>query len=150
MSLAEDVTAAITDAMRRKDAPRLSALRMLKAALMNREVEKARALDESEARQVVTSLVKQRRDSIDQFVKGGRQDLADKEAAEIGVLESYLPPAADPAVVDQAVTDAIAETGATTAKDMGRVMKAALARLAGQSVDGKVVNELVRKKLAGA
>ena len=149
MSLADDVGAAITDAMRRKDAPRLSALRMLKAAFMNREVEKGRALDDGEARQVVQSLVKQRRDSIEQFLKGGRQDLVDKETAEIGVLESYLPPAADPALIDRAVTEAIAETGATSAKDMGRVMKAAMAKLAGQSVDGKAVNDLVRARLAG-
>src|SRR6185436_10317669 len=111
MSIADEVGAAITDAMRRKDAPRLSALRMLKAAFMNREVEKGRALDDGEARQVVQSLVKQRRDSIEQFQKGGRQDLVDKETAEIGILESYLPPAADPAIVDAAVTAAIAETG---------------------------------------
>ena len=94
------------------------------------------------------SLVKQRRDSIEQFTNGGRQDLADKEAAEILVLEAYLPPAADPAAIERAVADAIAETGATSAKDMGRVMKAAMAKLAGQSVDGKTVNELVRRKLA--
>ena len=150
MSLPDDVGAAITDAMRRKDAPRLSALRMLKAAFMNREVEKGRALDDAEARQVVQSLVKQRRDSIEQFVKGGRQDLVDKETAEIGVLESYLPPAADPALIERAVADAIAETGATSAKDMGRVMKAVMGRLAGQTIDGKTVNELVRKKLSGA
>ena len=148
MSPVGDVSAAITDAMRKKDAPRLSALRMLKAALMNREVERGRALDAAESQQVVASLVKQRRDSIEQFTRGGRQDLADKESAEIRVLESYLPPAADPAVIDRAVADAIAETGATSAKDMGRVMKAAMARLAGQSVDGKTVNELVRAKLA--
>ncbi|MBW8862617.1 MAG: GatB/YqeY domain-containing protein [Acidobacteria bacterium] len=135
--------------MRQHDPVRLSALRMLKAALMNREVERGRALDASESQQVVASLVKQRRDSIDQFTKGGRQDLADKESAEIRVLETYLPPAVDPAVIDRAVADAIAETGATSAKDMGRVMKAAMARLAGQSVDGKTVNELVRAKLAG-
>jgi uncharacterized protein YqeY len=150
MALVTDVTAAISDAMRRQDAVRLSTLRMLKAALMNREVEKGRALDDAESLQVVNSLVKQRRDSIEQFTKGGRQDLADKETAEIAVLESYLPPAADPAVVARAVDEAIAETGATSQKDMGRVMKAALARLTGQSVDGKTVNELVRKKLAGA
>jgi uncharacterized protein YqeY len=147
MPVADDVSAAITAAMRRQDAARLSALRMLKAALVNRAVEKNRDLDDTEARQVVSALVKQRRDSIEQFTKGGRQDLADKEAAEIVVLEAYLPPAADPAIVDLAVTAAIAETGATTAKDVGRVMKAAMARLAGQTVDGKVVNELVRKKL---
>jgi uncharacterized protein len=150
MSLAEDVGAAITDAMRRKDAARLSALRMLKAAFMNREVEKGRALDDNEARQVVQSLVKQRRDSIEQFSKGGRQDLVDKETAEVAVLESYLPPAVDPALIERAVADAMAETGATSAKDMGRVMKAVMARLAGQTVDGKSVNELVRKKLSGA
>jgi uncharacterized protein YqeY len=150
MSLTDDVSAAMTDAMRKKDPLRLSALRMLKAAFMNREVEKGRALDEGEAQQVVSALVKQRRDSIEQFVKGGRQDLADREAAEIVVLEFYLPPAADPALIDRAVAEAIAETGATSPKEMGRVMKAAMARLAGQTVDGKVVNELVRKKLAGA
>jgi len=136
--------------MRQHDAVRLASLRMLKAALMNREVERGRALDAAESQQVVASLVKQRRDSIDQFLKGGRQDLADKEAAEIRVLEAYLPAAADPAAVERAVIDAIAETGATSPKDMGKVMKAAMARLAGQTVDGKAVNELVRAKLAGA
>ena len=147
MALIDDVQAAIADAMRSKSAARLSALRMLKAALMNREVEKGRGLDDHEARQVVTSLVKQRKDSIEQFTKGGRQDLVDKEAAEILVLESYLPAAADPAVVERAVTEAIAETAATSPKDMGRVMKAAMAKLAGQTVDGKIVNELVRQRL---
>jgi uncharacterized protein YqeY len=114
---------------------------------MNKSVEKGRELDDVESRQVVSALVKQRRDSIEQFTKGGRQDLADKEAVEITVLEAYLPPAADPATVDQAVADAIAETGATSAKDMGRVMKAAMSKLTGQNVDGKTVNELVRRKL---
>jgi uncharacterized protein YqeY len=147
MALIDEVQAAMADAMRSKAAARLSALRMLKAALMNREVEKGRGLDDHEARQVVTSLVKQRRDSIEQFTKGGRQDLIDKEAAEIVVLESYLPAAADPAVVDRAVSEAIAETGATSPKDMGRVMKAAMAKLAGQTVDGKTVNDLVRQRL---
>ena len=142
------MTAAIADAMRKHDPVRLTALRMLKAALMNREAERGRALDEGESLQVVTALVKQRKDSIEQFTNGGRQDLADKEAAEIRVLEAYLPAPADPAAIDQAVTDAIAETGATSPKDMGRVMKAAMAKLAGQSVDGKTVNELVRQKLA--
>jgi uncharacterized protein YqeY len=149
MPLVDEITTAIAEAMRRQDQQRLVALRMLKAALMNRDIEKGRALDDGEARQVVAALVKQRRDSIEQFVKGGRQDLADKEAAEILVLESYLPPAADPAVVEQAVVDAIAEIGAASPKDMGRVMKAALAKLAGQTIDGKAVNELVRKKLGG-
>lgn len=147
MSLFDEVSAAIADAMRRKDAARLGALRMLKAAFMNREIEKGHALSDDEARQVVTSLVKQRRDSIEQFTRGGRADLAAKEAAEIAVLETYLPPAADPGVIDRAVAEAITETGATSAKDMGRVMKAAMAKLAGQTVDGKAVNELVRRKL---
>jgi uncharacterized protein YqeY len=149
MPIVADVSAAITDAMRRKDPARLSALRLLKAALMNRSIEKNHDLDDVEARQVVSSLVKQRRDSIEQFTKGGREDLADREAAEIAILESYLPPAADPGTVDRAVADAIAESGATSAKDIGRVMKSAMAKLAGQNVDGKAVNDLVRQKLGG-
>ena len=148
MALIDDVQNAMVDAMRRKDPARLSALRMLKAALMNRDLEKGRALDDAEAKQVVASLVKQRRDSIEQFTKGGRPDLAGKEAAEIEVLESYLPAPADPAMVERAVVEAISETGATSPKDIGRVMKAAMAKLAGQSVDGKAVNELVRQRLA--
>ncbi len=135
--------------MRKHDAIRLSTLRMLKAALINREIERGHALDDSESQQVVSSLVKQRKDSIEQFTRGGRQELADKEQSEIGVLEAYLPPAADPAAVEQAVIDAIAETGATSPKDTGRVMKAAMAKLTGQSVDGKTVSDLVRKKLTG-
>jgi uncharacterized protein YqeY len=150
MPLIDEVSAAIFDAMRKHDPARLSALRMLKAALMNREVEKKRGLDDGESRQVVSALVKQRKDSIEQFVGGGRQDLADREAAEIVVLEAYLPPAIDPAVLERAVVDAIAETGASSPKDMGRVMKAAMAKLTGQAVDGKAVNELVRAKLATA
>ena len=149
MALIDEVQAAIADAMRTRAAARLSALRMLKAALMNREVEKNRGLDEAESRQVVASLVKQLKDSIEQFLKGGRHDLADKEAAEIVVLETYLPPAADPAIVERAVADAIAETGAASPKDMGRVMKAAMARLAGQTIDGKVVSDLVKQRLQG-
>jgi uncharacterized protein YqeY len=147
MPLVDEVSAAIADAMRKQDAARLAPLRMLKAAFMNKSVEKRHDLDDAEARQVVSSLVKQRKDSIDQFTKGGRQDLADKEAAEILVLETYLPPAVDPAAIDSAVAAAIAETGATSQTDMGRVMKATMARLAGQNVDGKAVNELVRRKL---
>lgn len=149
MSLINDVSGAIADAMRKQDAPRLSALRMLKAALMNREVEKGRGLDEAESRQVVSSLVKQRKDSIEQFERGGRPDLVAKETAEIAILERYLPPAADPAAVERAVAEAIAETGATSSKDIGRVMKAAMGKLAGQNVDGKTVNELARKRLGG-
>jgi uncharacterized protein len=150
LALVDDLSGSIADAMRKHDAVRLSTLRMLKAALMNREIERGHALDEAESLQVVASLVKQRRDSIEQFTNGGRPELAAKEQAEIGVLEGYLPAAADPATVEQAVVDAIQETGATSAKDMGRVMKAAMARLAGQTVDGKTISELVRKKLSGA
>jgi uncharacterized protein len=149
LALVDELSASIADAMRKHDAVRLSTLRMLKAALMNREIERGHALDAAESLQVVASLVKQRKDSIEQFTKGGRPELADKEQSEIHVLETYLPAAADPAAVEQAVVDAIQETGATSPKDMGRVMKAAMARLAGVTVDGKTVNELVRRKLAG-
>jgi uncharacterized protein YqeY len=149
VAFVDQISAAIADAMRAREPTRLGTLRMLKAALMNRAVEKSRELDDAEALQVVSALVKQRRDSIDQFTKGGRADLAAKEAAEIVVLEAYLPPAADPATIERAIVEAIAETGATSPKDMGRVMKAAMPKLGGLSVDGKAVNELVKKKLAG-
>jgi uncharacterized protein YqeY len=149
LALVDDLSASIADAMRKHDGVRLSTLRMLKAALTNREIERGHALDDAESLQVVASLVKQRRDSIDQFTKGGRPELADREQSEIHVLETYLPAAADPAAVEQAVVDAIQETAATSPKDMGRVMKAAMARLAGQTVDGKTVSELARQKLAG-
>jgi uncharacterized protein YqeY len=148
--LLNDVTTAIADAMRKQEGVRLGSLRMLKAALMNKEVERGRALDDAESLQVVQSLVKQRKDSIEQFGKAGRQDLVDKESAEMKVLESYLPPAADPAVIERAVADAISDTGASSVKDIGKVMKAAMAKLAGQSVDGKAVNELVRQRLSGS
>ena len=149
MALVDDLNAAIADAMRRHDPIRLTALRMLKTALTNREVERGRALNDAESQQVVASLVKQRKDSIAQFTSGGRQDLADKEAAEIRVLEAYLPPAIDPAAVEQAVADAVRETGAASPKDIGKVMKAVMTKLTGQNVDGKTVNELVRQKLSG-
>jgi uncharacterized protein YqeY len=149
LAFVEQVSASIADAMKKHDAVRLSTLRMLKAALMNREIERGHTLDEGESLQVVASLVKQRKDSIEQFTQGGRPELADKEQAEIHILETYLPAAAEPAAVEQAVVDAIQETGATSPKDMGRVMKAVMTRLAGQTIDGKAVNELVRRKLAG-
>ena len=148
MSLEQTLSADIAAAMKSKDATRLSALRMLKAALMNKGVEKNRPLEPSEEFQVVATLVKQRRDSIEQFSAGGRKDLADKEAAEIGVLETYLPPSVSAEELDAVVTQAITETGAAGAKDMGKVMKAAMARLAGKTVDGKKLNELVRARLA--
>ena len=149
MTFADDVNRAITGAMKSRDQPRLSTLRMLKAALMNREIERGRALDDNESLQVVSALVKQRRDSIEQFLKGGRQDLADKEGAEIVILESYLPPAVDTADLERTIDAVIASTGATSARDMGKVMKAVMAGLAGKTVDGKVVNEVVRRKLGG-
>lgn len=147
MTFADDVNRAITGAMKSKDPLRLSTLRMLKTALMNREIERGRALDDNESLQVVSALVKQRRDSIDQFLKGGRQDLADKETAEIVILESYLPPAVDAADLERTIDAVIASTGATSARDMGKVMKAVMAELAGKTVDGKAVNEIVRRKL---
>ncbi len=147
MTLTEKVNAEISAAMKAKDAPRLSALRMVKAAIMNKEVEKSRSLEDAEVLQVLGSLVKQRRDSIDQFAKAGRTDLVDKETAEIRVLEEYLPPAASAEEIDAAVAAAIAETGAASAKDMGKVMKAVMPKLAGKNADGKTVNEAVRRKL---
>jgi len=147
MTLFERIGKDIIAAMKAKDQARLAPLRMAKAALMNREVEKGRALEEAESEQVIGSLIKQRRDSIEQFTNGGRQDLAAREAAEVGVLEGYLPPPVDATQVEAAVDQAIAETGASSVKDLGRVMKAVMGHLAGQTVDGKVVNELVRRKL---
>ena len=145
--LRDKVNADMTAAMKAKDAPRLSALRMLKAAIMNKGVEKGHDLDDGEVLQVVSSLVKQRRDSIEQFAKAGRTDLVDKESGEIAVLEHYLPPAASAADIEAAVAEAIAATGAASPKDMGKVMKAVMPMLAGKNADGKVVNEIVRRKL---
>jgi len=142
------ITADIANAMRAKEPIALSTLRMLKAALMNKEVERGRDLDDAESLQVVTALVKQRRDAIEQFKAGGRQDLVDRETAEIGVLERYLPPAASDADIDAAIDAAVAETGASSAKDMGRVMKAVMARLAGSSADGRKVSDAVKKRLS--
>ena len=147
MSLEQSLSTDIVSAMRAKDATRLTALRMLKTALTNKSIEKGRALEAAEELQVVSQLVKQRRDSIDQFTKGGRKDLADKEQAEIVILDTYLPAAASDDEIGSAVAAAITETGASTQKDMGRVMKAVMAALAGKTVDGKKVNEAVRKIL---
>jgi uncharacterized protein YqeY len=148
-TLLEQINGDITNAMRAKDQPKLVPLRMLKAALTNREIEKGRALDDREALQVVASLVKQRRDSIDQFGKAGRQDLVDKETAEIVILETYLPPPVTESDLARTVDEAVASTGAKSPKDMGAVMKAVMAALGGRNVDGKLVNELVKKRLSG-
>ena len=146
-NLIDSVTADIGTAMKQRDSVALAPLRMLKAAIMNREVEKGRALEDAEALQVVNQLVKQRRDSIEQFKAGGRQELADKELAEIPVLERYLPPAADAAAIEQAVEAAVIETAATSVKDMGKVMKAVMVRLAGMTVDGRSLSEAVKTRL---
>lgn len=148
MSLEQTLSADIVTAMKAKDATKLTALRMLKTALTNKSIEKGRALEGPEELQVVSMLVKQRRDSIEQFTKGGRQDLADKEQAEIVVLNGYQPAGASDEEVADAVAAAIAETGATGAKDMGKVMKATMAALAGKTVDGKKVSDAVKAKLA--
>jgi uncharacterized protein len=148
MAFVDRITKEIGDAMRQKDQATLAPLRMLKAALMNREVEKGRALDEGESLQVVNQLVKQRRDAIEQFRAGGREDLATREEAEVRLLERYLPPAADAGAIDQAIDAAIAETHASGPKDMGKVMKATMARLAGMSVDGRALSDAVKKRLS--
>jgi uncharacterized protein YqeY len=149
MKLIDRISEDIASAIRAKNQATLAPLRMAKAALMNREVEKGRPLDEAESQQVIASLIKQRRDSIEQFTKGGRSDLADREAAEITTLEPYLPPPVDAGDLEREIDAVIAESGATQVKDMGRVMKAVMSRLAGRTVDGKIVSDLVRKKLRG-
>jgi uncharacterized protein YqeY len=147
MPLNDQVSADIAAAMKARDSSRLSALRMLKAAIMNKGVEKGRDLDDAEVLQVIASLVKQRRDSIDQFAKAGRSDLVEKETNEMAVLQAYLPPSATPEEIDAAVAEAIKDTGATSPKDMGKVMKAVMPKLAGKNADGKAVNEAVRRTL---
>ena len=149
MAFLDDINSAIAKSMKARDQVRLSTLRTLKSALVNKSVEKGHELDEAEAMQVVTSQIKQRHDSIEQFAKGGRQDLVDKETAEIRILETYLPPAADAEETARVIEAAIAETGASSAKDLGRVMKLVMAKLAGRGVDGKRINELVRTRLGG-
>jgi uncharacterized protein YqeY len=147
MSLKQRIIDDMVDAMRAKDAPRLSTLRMVKAAMMNRQIEKGGELTDEELSKMLQSLLKQRRDSVEQYEKGGRAELAAKERAEIDVIEAYLPQAATREEIEQAVVAAIAETGASTLKEMGAVMKAAQARLAGRAADGRVVSEIVKAKL---
>ena len=149
MTLAEQITHDIAQAMKSRDAARLSALRMVKAALMNSAVSRGRDLEDGEAQQVLASLIKQRRDSIEQFKAAGRTDLVDKESAEIRVLEQYAPPAVDVAELERIVDTAIKETGANGPKDLGRVMKTVMAALTGKTIDGKAVSELVKRKLSG-
>ena len=147
MLLRDKVNADIAAAMKAKSVARLSALRMMKAAITNKGVEKGHDLDDAEVLQVLASLVKQRRDSIEQFSKAGRTDLVARETAEIAVIDEYLPPAASAEEIDAAVAAAIAETGAASPKDMGKVMKAVMPKLAGKNADGRTINEAVRRKL---
>jgi uncharacterized protein YqeY len=148
VTLQERIQTEMAQAMRGKDSLRLSVLRMMKTAIKTKEVEKMKALDEGEAVAVLQGLVKQRRDSIEQFRKGGREELALKEEAEIRVLEEYLPAAASETDIRAAIDGAVEETGATSIKDMGKVMKAALGRLSGKTVDGARVSQLVKERLS--
>jgi len=149
MILRERILADLTAAMKARDAARTSTLRMLKASIVNREIEKGGHLDEEEMLKLLRSQVKQRRDSVEAYQKGRRQDLVTREQAEIAVIEGYLPQAASPDDIEQAVTAAIPEVGASSMKDMGAVMKAAMAHLAGKNADGRAVSEMVKKKLGG-
>ena len=151
MSLTEQIQKDIVTAMKAKDEVRLSCLRMVKSALQLRQVEKMAPLDEKESQAVLSTLIKQRKESVEQFSKGGRQEMADKEAAEIGIIESYMPKAAGEAEIVAGVKAAIAEMGSPTMKEMGTVMKNAMAKFnaAGMRVDGKTVSEIVKKELAG-
>ena len=151
MPLIDRIQQDITAAMKARDEQRLSCLRMVKTALKNREIEKMAPLDDKESQQVLGTLIKQRKDSVEQFTKGGRQEMADKEAAEIKLIETYLPKAAGEEEVVAGVKAVIAEMGAPTMKDMGTVMKNAMARFAaaGMRVDGKQVSDTVKKELAG-
>jgi uncharacterized protein YqeY len=149
MSLSEKIIADLTTSMKAQDAPRTSTLRMVKAAIMNRQIEKGGALDDEEVSRLLRSLVKQRRDSIEQYQKAERQELADKETAEIEVIEAYLPQAASREEIEAVVTAAVAESGASSMKDMGKVMKATQAALSGKNADGRLVSEIVKAKLGG-
>jgi len=147
MSLKQQIISDMTAAMKAQDAARTSTLRMLKAAITNREKDGGGELTDEDVQKLLRSQVKQRRDSVEQFEKGGRQELADKEKAEIAIIDTYLPQAASQDEIDQAVAAAITETGASSMKDMGAVMKAVMPKLAGKNADGKMVSETVKSKL---
>jgi uncharacterized protein len=148
MTTQEKIQAQMTEAMRSKQQLRLDVLRMMKSAIKNKEVEKMKVLDEAEVTAVLNTLVKQRKDSIDQFRRGGREELAQKEEAEIKIIEEYLPAAASEDDIRQAIIEAVEETGASSMKDMGKVMKATMARLAGKTTDGTRVSQMVKEKLS--
>jgi uncharacterized protein YqeY len=149
MALVDRIQKDLVDAMRAKDELRLSVLRMVKSAFKNKEIEKIRPLEEAESLQILQTLVKQRRESVEMFTKGGRNDLADKETREIAIIEGYLPAAAGAEDMDRAIAAAITETGASSAKQMGAVVKAARAHLEGKTVDGKALSDRVRARLGG-
>jgi uncharacterized protein YqeY len=148
MALGEQIQTDIVKAMREKDVLRLSTLRMVKSALQLKEVEKMRPLEDAEVLQTLQTLLKQRRESVEQFTKGGRTDLADKETKEIAIIEAYLPAGASDAEMAKAIDDAVAETGASSMKQMGAVVKAAKAKLEGKTVDGKILSDRVRERLS--
>jgi hypothetical protein len=148
MAFLDQIQKDLTDAMKSKDELRLSVLRMVKTALKNKEIEKIRALDDAESQQILQTLIKQRKDSAEQFAKGGRVDLAEKEAREIAIIEAYLPSPASAVEMDDAITAAIAETAANSPKQMGAVIKAARVHLADKTVDGKALSDRVRERLA--
>jgi uncharacterized protein len=149
MGLKDQIIADMTAAMKAKDAARTSTLRMVKAAITNREKEGDGVTTDEDVLKLLRSQLKQRRDSVEQYQKAGRQDLADKETAEISVIESYLPQAASAEEIETAVAAAITETGATSMKEMGAVMKAVMPKLAGKNADGRLVSDTVKQKLAG-
>jgi uncharacterized protein len=150
LTISERITQDITVAMKAREEHRLSTLRMVKSAIKNKEIDKRAPLDDQEAVAVLSTLIKQRKDSVEQFTKGGRQELADKEAAEIGIIEGYMPKAAGPEEITSVVRATISEMGSPTLKDMGNVMKAAMAKFSanGTRVDGKLVSETVKKLLS--
>jgi uncharacterized protein YqeY len=149
MSLKEQIVSDLTASMKAQDAPRTSTLRMVKAAVMNREIEKGGEMDDEEMGKLLRSLVKQRRYSVEQYEKGGRPELAAKEQTEIEIIEAYLPQAASREEIEAAVATAITETGASSMKDMGRVMKTVQAALAGKNADGRTISEIVKTRLGG-
>jgi uncharacterized protein YqeY len=148
MSLKQQIISDLTASMKAQNAARTSTLRMVKAGIMNREIEKGGELNDEELAKLLRSMVKQRKDSVEQYEKGARQELADKEKAEIEIIEAYLPQGASQEEIEQAVSAAIAETGASSMKDMGKVMKAAQAQLAGKNADGRTLSDIVKLKLS--
>lgn len=149
MSFLDRINEDLKAAMKSKQADRLSTLRMIKTALKNREIDKMEALTDDESLKILQSLVKQRRDSIEQYQQAGRMELAEKEGVEIRIIEEYLPAALDEAAIARIVDETISETGAASMKEMGSIMKAVMAKLSGQTVDGKIVNQIVKSKLGG-